>query len=134
MIIHVVKSGENLYEISKLYGVSYNKIASDNELTNPNELVVGQTLVILQGTRKHRILPGQSLYGIAKTYGTSIAALYAANPILNSSIVIYPGQIINIPPETQKLGFIEVNAYALPGTNMDVLAKTLPSLTYRSGL
>ncbi|WP_298843123.1 glycosyl hydrolase family 18 protein [Clostridium sp.] len=132
MIIHVVKSGENLYEISKLYGVSYNKIASDNELTNPNELVVGQTLVILQGTRKHRILPGQSLYGIAKTYGTSIAALYAANPILNSSIVIYPGQIINIPPETQKLGFIEVNAYALPGTNMDVLAKTLPSLTYLS--
>ena len=43
LIIHVVKSGESLYEISKLYGVSYNKIASDNELTNPNELVVGQT-------------------------------------------------------------------------------------------
>ena len=62
LIIHVVKSGENLYGISKLYGVSYNKIASDNELTNPTELVVGQTLVILQGTRKHKILPGQSLY------------------------------------------------------------------------
>ncbi|MBW9154182.1 glycosyl hydrolase family 18 protein [Clostridium estertheticum] len=132
MIIHVVKSGENLYEISKLYGVPYNKIANDNELTNPDELVVGQTLVILQGTRKHRILPGQSLYAIAKTYGTTIADLYAANPILNSSIIIYPGQIINIPPSTQKLGSIEVNAYALPGTDMDVLEKTLPNLTYLS--
>ena len=51
LIIHVVKSGESLYEISKLYGVPYNKIVSDNELTNPNDLVVGQTIVILQGTR-----------------------------------------------------------------------------------
>jgi len=132
LIIHVVKKGENLYGISKLYGVSYNKIATDNELTNPNELVVGQTLVILMGTRKHRILPGQSLYGIAKMYGISIASLYAANPILSNSIIIYPGQIINIPPSTEKLGTIEVNAYALPGTDMDVLTKTLPSLTYLS--
>ena len=132
MIIHVVKNGENLYEISKMYGVSYNKIASDNELTNPTQLVVGQTLVILQDTRKHKILPGQSLYMIAKMYGVTIANLYAANPIFNSSIIIYPGEIINIPSSTQKLGSIEVNAYALPGTNMDVLAKTLPSLTYLS--
>ena len=132
MIIHVVKPGENLYEIARLYGVSYNKIASDNELTDPNQLVVGQTLVILQGTRSHKILPGESLYSISKLYGTTIANLYAANPILNSSIILYPGQIINIPPPTQKLGSIEVNAYALPGTNMDVLAKTLPNLTYLS--
>lgn len=131
MIIHVVKS-ESLYEISKLYGVSYNKIISDNELTNPAELVVGQTLVILNGPRKHRILPGQSLYGIAKMYDVTIANLYAANPILNNSIIIYPGQIINIPPSPPKLGSLEVNAYALPGTDMDVLAKTLPSLTYLS--
>ncbi|MCB2295360.1 LysM peptidoglycan-binding domain-containing protein [Clostridium algoriphilum] len=132
MIIHVVKKGENLYEISKLYGISYNKIASDNELTNPTQLVVGQTLVILQGTRKHKILAGQSLYMIAKMYGVTIANLYAANPIFNSSIIIYPGEIINIPSSTQKLGSLEVNAYALPGTNMDVLAKTLPNLTYLS--
>ncbi|HEY8891608.1 MAG TPA: glycosyl hydrolase family 18 protein [Clostridium sp.] len=132
MIIHVVKSGENLYEISKLYGVSYDKIASDNELTKPNELVVGQTLVILQDTRTHKVLPGQSLYSIAKMYNVTIADLYAANPLLTSSMIIYPGQIINIPLSPQKLGSIEVNAYALPTTNMDVLAKTLPNLTYLS--
>ena len=132
MIIHVVKSGENLYEISKLYGVSYDKIASDNQLTKPNELVIGQTLVILQDTRFHKILPGQSLYGIAKMYGVTIASLYAANPILNSSIILYPGQIINIPILNQKFGSLEVNAYALPSTDMTVLEKTLPNLTYLS--
>lgn len=132
MIIHVVKSGESLYGISKLYGVSYNKIIADNELTNPNDLVVGQTIVILQGTRSHKILPGQSLYMIAKMYGITVSNLLAANPNLNTSTPIYPGQIIIIPPSSQKLGSIEVNGYALPNTNMDVLAKTLPNLTYLS--
>jgi spore germination protein len=132
LIIHVVKSGENLYGISKLYGVPYNKIASDNELTNPADLVVGQTLVILQGTRQHRVLPGQSLYSIAKIYGVTIASLYSANPGLSSSVPIQVGQIINIPPSSQKLGSLEVNGYALPGMNMEVLAKTLPNLTYLS--
>ena len=131
MIIHVVKSGESLYTISKLYGVPYSKIISDNELTNPSDLVVGQTIVILPGTRSHTILPGQSLYTIAKIYGITIADLYAANPNLNSSVPIYPGEIIKIPP-SKKLGSIEVNGYALPSTDMDVLVKTLPNLTYLS--
>ena len=132
MIIHVVKSGESLYEISNLYGVSYNKIASDNELTNPNDLVVGQTIVILEGTRSHKILPGQSLYMIAKMYGVTISDLLTANPKLKNTPLIYPGEIIIIPSSTQKLGSIEVNGYALPTTDMGVLAKTLPSLTYLS--
>ena len=132
MIIHVVKSGENLYEISRLYGVSYNKIIADNELTNPADLVVGQTLVILPGIRRHRILLGQSLYMIARMYGITLAALYAANPNITASTILYPGDIINIPPPTQKLGSIEVNGYALPSTNMEVLVKTLPNLTYLS--
>jgi spore germination protein len=132
LIIHVVKSGENLYGIAKLYGVSYSKIASDNELTNPAQLVVGQALVILQGTRKHKVLPGQSLYSISRLYGVTLASLYASNPGLSSSTPIYVGQIINIPPSSQKLGSIEVNGYALPGMNMEVLEKTLPNLTYLS--
>lgn len=132
MIIHVVKSGETLYGISKLYGVPYTKVALDNELTNPADLVVGQTIVILKGTRPHKVVSGQSLYSIAKMYGVTISSLYAANPSLSVSTLIYPGQIISIPPPTEKLGTIEANGYALPSTNMDVLVKTLPYLTYLS--
>ena len=51
---------------------------------------------------------------------------------LKGATLLYPGEIIIIPPSTQKLGSIEVNGYALPTTDMDVLAKTLPSLTYLS--
>lgn len=132
MIIHVVKPGESLYSISRLYNVPYTKIASDNELENPNRLVVGQTLVILEGVRRHTVTVGQSLYSIATTYGLTVNELLAANPQITNASLIYPGQIINIPSATRKLGTIEVNGYAFPNISMEVLRKTLPYLTYLS--
>ncbi len=45
-IIHTVKSGETLLAIAQQYGVSPEEIAAENELTNPNALVVGQELII----------------------------------------------------------------------------------------
>lgn len=49
MIIHVVKPGDNIYSISNQYNVPFQQIIDYNELTNPNQLVVGQTIVILDG-------------------------------------------------------------------------------------
>ncbi len=132
MIIHVVKPGESLYSISRFYGTSVNKVAQDNELSDPGRLVVGQTLVITEGTSKHRVQPGQSIYQIANQYGVSISALRAANPQITNISLIYPGQIINIPIKQQKRGTIEVNGYTFPNINIDVLRKTLPYLTYLS--
>ena len=132
LIIHVVKPGESLYAIANLYGVPYTKIASDNELSNIDRLVVGQTLVILEGTRRHRVAPGESIYSIASEYGVSVSRLLAANPQITNPALINPGEIINIPPVTSKLGTFEVNGYAFPNISMDVLRKTLPNLTYLS--
>jgi spore germination protein len=132
LIIHVVKSGESLYSISRLYNVSPNKVAVDNELENPSRLVVGQTLVILEGVRKHTVASGQTFYSIAVTNGLTISELAAANPQVANPSLIYPGQILNIPSSTRKLGIIEVNGYTFPNINMEVLRKTLPNLTYLS--
>lgn len=132
MIIHVVNPGESLYSIGRLYGVPPFKIADDNELTDPGRLVVGQTLVILEGERKHEIVAGESLYSIARQYGVTVEAILEANPQITSPTLIYPGQILNIPPRTKRLGDIEVNGYAFPDIDMDVLQKTLPNLTYLS--
>lgn len=132
MIIHVVKPGESLYSISRMYDVPFNKIATDNEIINPSRLVVGQALVILEETRRHIVLANQSLYTIASSYGLTISELIAANPQMVNPSLIYPGQIINIPSSTKKIGTIEVNGYAFPNINMDVLQKTLPYLTYLS--
>lgn len=131
MIIHVVKPGESLYSIARFYGASQNRIASENELRNPNELVIGQTLVITEGTSKHKVQPGQSIYLIASQYGVSVRALLAANPNINPA-QLSVGQIINIPIRTEKRGTIDVNGYAFPNINMEVLRKTLPYLTFLS--
>jgi spore germination protein len=45
--IHVVRQGQSIYTIARQYGVSPQSIISDNELENPRQLVVGQTLVIM---------------------------------------------------------------------------------------
>lgn len=132
LIIHVVKPGETLYSISRLYNVPYTKIAADNELENPNVLVVGQTLVILEGIRRHTVTSGQTLYSIAASYGLTTSELIAANPQITNPSRIYPGQVINIPSSTRKLGTIEVNGYAFPNISIEVLRKTLPYLTYLS--
>jgi spore germination protein len=132
LIIHVVKPGESLYSISRSYNVSPNKVAADNELENPDRLVVGQTLVILEGVRKHTVASGQTFYSIAVTNGLTISELAAANPQVANPSLIYPGQVLNIPSSTRKLGTIEVNGYTFPNINMEVLRKTLPNLTYLS--
>lgn len=132
LIIHVVKPGESLYTIGRKYGVAPLKIASDNELTNPNRLVVGQALVIMDQPRTHVVTPGESLYSIALDYGLKVSDILSVNPGLNANSIIYPGQVIIIPAKTSKLGTIYVNGYVFPFTNKNVLNKTFPNLTYLS--
>lgn len=47
MYIHVVKRGETLFGISEIYGVSPDETAVYNGLSDPDFLVPGQTIVIL---------------------------------------------------------------------------------------
>ena len=43
---HVVQRGENLFRIALRYGVTVDAMAQANGLANPNQIYVGQTLVI----------------------------------------------------------------------------------------
>ena len=45
-IIYIVKSGDTLSEIAERYNTTYQKIAKDNNISNPNLIYVGQQLVI----------------------------------------------------------------------------------------
>ncbi len=131
MIIHVVKAGDSLYSISRRYGVPIERIAEDNELNVSETLVVGQTIVVMEGTRRHTVRAGESLYTIARQYGSTVAGIQAANQISNPA-QIQAGMVLTIPSGIDKLGTIKVNGYTFPNINMDVLRKTLPYLTYLS--
>lgn len=131
MDIYVVKPGDSIYTIGRQFGVSPEKIIRDNEVTNPGRLVVGQSLVILRDNFRYTVVAGDSIYSIARKYGTTVQSILDANPQITNPSAISPGQVIIIPP-TERIGTIEVNGYAFPNINLDVLRRTLPYLTYLS--
>jgi len=108
MLIHVVKSGESLWTIARMYGVSTSSIISVNELSMPDRLVIGQALVIPTGDAYHTVRSGESLWSIAQRYGTTVQALVQANDITNPSL-IYPGMVLRISMRYRPV--IDVNGY-----------------------
>ncbi len=46
-IVHTVQKGETLSEIAAMYGTTYQKIASDNGISNPDLIYVGQKINII---------------------------------------------------------------------------------------
>ncbi|QST00099.1 glycoside hydrolase family 18 protein [Pontibacillus sp. ALD_SL1] len=81
MQIHVVSSGESLYSIANQYSVPMEEIVTANELDAPNNLVVGQALVIPVQGDYYFVKKGDSLFSIAKQYGLTAQELANINNI-----------------------------------------------------
>ena len=96
---YVVKSGDTLSGIASMYGTSYQKIASDNGIANPNLIHPGQVLKINGGSapshKTYTVKSGDTLSGIASMYGTSYQKIASDNGIANPNL-IHPGQVLII--------------------------------------
>lgn len=130
MDIHVVQRGETVYSIARQYGIPFSQILNDNQLPDPSQLAIGQTLVIRFPFQVHTVQIGQTLSSIARQYGLSIRQLQRNNPILSGGTTVYPGQTLvisyrQLPEET-----ISVNGYAYPFIDRTLLQETLPFITY----
>lgn len=102
MIIHEVKSGDTLWQISTNYGVPIGKIVDINGLEYPNQLVIGQSLVIPTEGIFHTVKAGETLWLIAREYGTTIQEIVEANAIANPDN-IYPGLRLYIPARQHRV-------------------------------
>lgn len=96
MLIHVIKPGETLWQIAANYRVSMARTIEVNGLVNPNQLIIGQSLVIPTEDVFHTVNPGETLWKIAQTYGTTVQMIVQANQIVNPDS-IYPGLKLYIP-------------------------------------
>ena len=132
MIIHVVEPGDSIYSIAQQYGVSAERLLTDNGLGRFQSLVVGQTVVVLFPAAVHTVTAGDTLTQIAADYGVSVNTLLQNNPILTANWFLYEGQTIVIRFDDQKQGFIATNGYVYPFVNRWVLRRQLPYLTYLS--
>lgn len=96
MLIHVVKSGDTLWQISSYYNVAITKIINVNGLQYPNTLLIGQSLIIPTEDTIYTVKMGDSLWKIAQNYGLTVQAIVQANSISNADN-IYPGLKLFIP-------------------------------------
>lgn len=130
MKIHTVKPGDTVFKIAREHSTSPMKIIENNELENPDRLVVGQKLLILTPTRTYNVRGSDTLDRIADRFGVSPKSLMAKNPNLRGTDKIYPGQLLSIKQDVPRFGVAAANGYCYRGITKDRLSLTAPYLTY----
>lgn len=101
--IHIVKSGETLYAISKAYDISQSEIATNNPDIYAG-LKVGQALKIPKKSDEaesdenyfyHIVKKKETLFGISRQYNVSVDDIIAINPEVKEGL--QQSQTIRIP-------------------------------------
>ncbi|MTK11338.1 MAG: LysM peptidoglycan-binding domain-containing protein [Clostridiaceae bacterium] len=111
MQIHVVQAGQSIFDIAQIYNSTIGAIVGANELPNPNQLVVGQALVIPIVGSFYWVQPGDSLYSIARNFGINYQTLARVNGI-SPNMQLPVGLKLYIPPQPRRSA--EINAYVEP--------------------
>jgi membrane-bound lytic murein transglycosylase D len=104
-LTHTVQGGENLWNISRKYSVSVDKLRAWNKLTVNSVIKTGQHLLVqgqaaqknAQQTRtiRYTVKRGDSLYAIAKKYDVTVENLRHWNNLSRDSS-LQPGQRIKV--------------------------------------
>jgi len=133
MQIHVVESNQSLTGIAQAYSTTVNDLIEANDLPNPNQLVIGQALVIPIIGSFYWVQAGDTLWSISQKFNISYQSLASINRIpINQPLSI--GLRLYIPQKQKSAA--EFNAYVEPrGTAVAPILETsarqaAPYLTY----
>ncbi len=130
MEIYIVKSGDTAESIAQQYNIPTYVLVMLNNLNQIQNLVVGQALLILRPLRYHTVQANETLFSIAQRYGIDTGTLYRNNPNLGGRPLVYPGQTLIIEFERNPQKTIDVNGYAYPYIDKNLLRTTLPYINY----
>ncbi len=121
-ICYMVKEGDTLYKIARMYGISVNAIVRNNpQIQNPNYIEAGWVLMIpirgksclrdeedfyddyeeraaLTEPRRYTVEKGDTLYSIARRFGLTVPQILAANPCVKDEDMIYAGEVLLLLP------------------------------------
>ncbi len=128
--IYVVSPGDTVTSIAARFGVSRERLISDNNLSQSGELAVGQALLILRPKLVHSFAQGDTLFSVAGAYGTTVMQLYRNNPTLIGREYIPVGTQITVSFENEPEKDIQVSGFAYSHIRQNVLEAALPYLTY----
>jgi murein DD-endopeptidase MepM/ murein hydrolase activator NlpD len=142
---YTVAPGDTLFLIAQRYGVSLETLIAVNAIANPDQIEVGQLLIIPDGasgaaalpaidTVTVRAGPGDSVAAIAARYGQPLEQFAALNAI-SATTRLFPGQPLLLPrsalqPEPLRFGAVrqvQAPAQLVQGrTGRVVVATTRP--------
>lgn len=125
----IIQSGDTLSKIAVEYGTTVERLVELNDLSNPNLIIAGNTLLVpkngAQSTTtytQYTVQRGNTLSEIAVKYGTTVQELVRLNNISNPNL-IYVGQILEIPNENTTLGDTNHTLYTVrPGNTLSQIA------------
>ena len=101
---YTVQKGDTLSEIAQAMGVSTSELAAYNNISNPNNISVGQVIKNPKYTSDdYTVQKGDTLSEIAQKWGVSTSELAAYNGIANPNN-IYVGQVIHKPSSSSSSG------------------------------
>jgi flagellum-specific peptidoglycan hydrolase FlgJ len=126
---YVVQPGDTVRTIAQQFGVSNETIIWENDLTDPDLVVSGQTLEILPFTGLiHNVRPGDTVASIANIYEAKIQDVIQVNR-LEDPYIILVGQKLAVPGGYRPLPKKPVPAVPAPAAAAD----SPPADTVRPG-
>ena len=112
--IHIVKTGETLTSISKLYSINKDLIIKINNLNDQNYIIIGQNLIISESNKNnisqsdlnnyHIVQIGENLTEISNKYNLKIGYLLEINNLRNPDSIKVGKKILlskNIPSNSE---------------------------------
>lgn len=129
MDTYIVQPGDTIFSIAEKFGVPYQRLIYDNNISPSFDLVNGQIIVIAYPETTYSVQTGDTIQSIAGTYNITPLQLIQNNPFLLDRDYFNIGEelIISYPEKTRT---IEVNAYTYSYVNQSALQKALSYLTY----
>mgnify|MGYP001206083727 CR=1 FL=1 len=95
--VYVVREGDSLSQIAKMFGVSSNTIVWANDIKRGSLIHEGQTLIILPVTGvRHTVASGDTIQSITKKYKGDVKEILQYNDF-GEDVVLVVGSIVVIP-------------------------------------
>lgn len=130
MRIHIVKKGEDIYDIAGEYGISPIKLCENNGIPYGGRLIEGEELLILIPTRSTVAKRKDSLSDIARRFSVKEEDLLAINPELIGCANLYDGQPIVVKYGEPLYGLGIGNGYFYRGCTKEKLMAAMPYMNY----
>jgi len=99
-----VVSGDTLYKIATRCGTSVNALKLANDLTNADQIKVGQVLLmpgaVIKGSDNvdiYFVNHSDTLSEIARLFNTTLSKIISLNPSIMNINLIFAGQHVNVP-------------------------------------